>query len=252
MKSNTVKTYALVLKSINWSESSKIVSLYTSEHGRLEALAKGARRKNSAYQGVLETLNCIEAVIYFSSARELQQLGQAGIENSFTSIRNDLSRTAYALAILELIDDLIHPREGDPVFYDFIYTMMEGIGSHPYPIIVFWYFILKLASYLGFKPIFDTCFICGKNIDSSVAYFQLQHGSLCCPSCAESRNALYTLSDNFYRFLLQLQSTHYKQTATIDRYPKPAAKITDFLMNYLSFHSDQQLHINALQLIVTN
>ena len=252
MNNKILKTSALVLKSIDWSESSKIVSLYTRDLGRMEVIAKGARRKNSIYQGVLETLNCIEVIIYFSSSRELQHLGSVSMEDSYGSIRKDLSKTAYALAILELINALIHPREGDPVFYDFICAMMGEISKHVHPIIIFWYFILKIASYLGFKPLFDVCFDCGKEIDTPVAYFHFQNGSLYCPSCADKTNSVYAIPETFYHFLLQLQSIHHKKTDTISSYPNPASKLTDFLLRYLSFHTGQPLHLNALQLIVTN
>jgi DNA repair protein RecO (recombination protein O) len=252
MRNKTLKTSALVIRSINWSESSKIVSLYTRERGRIEVIAKGARRKNSTYRGVLETLNGIEAIIYFSSSRELQHLGQVSLENNFASIRSDLSKTAYAFAILELIYSLIHPREGDEVFYDFVYTMIEEINSHPVSEIIFWYFILKLASYLGFKPLFSECLECGKKLDSEKAFFQYKDGSLCCPSCSKNRSNLYILSDKYYTFFNLLQNTHYKQMDKIVDYPTPASKMTDFLMNYLNYHTGQQLNLTSLQLIVTN
>jgi len=252
MTNKMLKTSALVLRSINWSESSKIVSLYTRAQGRIEVIAKGALRRNSTYTGILETLNSIEAIIYFSPSRELQTLGQVSLENNFTAIRNHLHKTAHALAVLELIYSLIHPREGDEIFYDFVLRMLEEISRHPSPEIILWYFLLKLASYLGFKPQFHTCPGCSRTVETATAYFQLNNGSIYCSSCVPNRANTYQLPEELYRFFSLLQSTHYTKTANITTVPKSASKCTDFLLTYLNYHTGQQSNLKSLQLIAPN
>jgi DNA repair protein RecO (recombination protein O) len=250
MTKNMLKTSALVLKSINWSESSKIVSLYTRTQGRIDVIAKGARRRNSQYTGILETLNSIEAIIYFSPSRELQNLGQVSLENNFTTIRSHLHHTAYALGILELIYTLIHPKEGDEIFYDFVLRMLEEISRHPSPVIILWYFLIKLASYLGFKPQFLSCHECGSKVKTASACFQLKDGAIYCLTCSPDRANTYELSGELYRFLNLLQHTHHKKIAQITSFPKPASKCTDFLLNYLTYHTGQPLNLKSLQFII--
>jgi DNA repair protein RecO (recombination protein O) len=252
MTRTIIKTPAVVLKSIDWHETSKIVSLYTREQGIMHVIAKGARRHHSPYTGILETLNAIEAIIYINASRDLQNLGQTSLENNFIAIRNDLEKTAYAFAILELITVLIPPKEGDEIFYDFVNTMLAEIGRHPFPVIVFWYFTLKLASYLGFKPQFNTCHICSGAIDTSSAFFHFKDGAMHCPACAVNQTNLYALSDKLYNYLILLQHTPHRDIGHITTYPKPASKCTDFLLKYLRYHTDQSLILQSLQLIVTN
>jgi DNA repair protein RecO (recombination protein O) len=247
-----LKTPALVLKSINWSESSKIVSLYTRMQGRVDVIAKGALRRNSPYTGILETLSSIEALIYFNPARDLHILGQISLENNFTAVRNDLHKTAYAFAILELIYTLMHPKEGDEIFYDFVLNMLESISRHPLPVIILWYFLLKLASYLGFKPQFNICPGCNNELTTELAYFQYKNGSIFCSSCAPTSVNAYELPREFYRFFNLLQNSHHKKITDFVSHPKPASKCTDFLMNYLNFHTGQQLILKSLQLIAAN
>ena len=117
-----IKTSAFVLKSINWKDTSKIVSLYTREIGRVDVIAKGVRRKNHPQTANFEALNYLETIIYFSDKRELQNIGETTLINSFHKIRTDLEKTSVGLAILELIEGVdrkyleIHPREPDHTF----------------------------------------------------------------------------------------------------------------------------------------
>ena len=96
-----IRTPAIVIKSIKWAETSKIVSLYSKENGRIEVIAKGVRRAKNRHSGLFESLNLIDAIIYISSKRELQNIGDSTLIKGYNLIRSDLDRTAFAFAILE-------------------------------------------------------------------------------------------------------------------------------------------------------
>ena len=109
-------------------------------------------------------MNMIEALIYFSEQRELQILGSTTLENSFYGIRIDLDRTSCALGILELIFIFLKPGHVDQIFYDFLISIFCQLARTNHPIVLLWYFLLKLSSYLGFKPEFNKCRKCGAEI----------------------------------------------------------------------------------------
>ncbi|MEO6696024.1 MAG: DNA repair protein RecO, partial [Ignavibacteria bacterium] len=67
-----VKTDAFVLKSFRYGDTSKIVTLFTEDFGKISAIVKGARNFKSKLCGVLESMNYINAIIYLKSSRELQ------------------------------------------------------------------------------------------------------------------------------------------------------------------------------------
>ena len=120
-----IKTSAIVLKSIKWKDTSKIITLYTRETGKISVVAKGVRKLKSSYGGVLESINLIEVIIYYSSKRQVQILGAVSLENSFPQIKKDIERTSYAYAILELISILVPIGSADGIFFDFIKTLLE-------------------------------------------------------------------------------------------------------------------------------
>src|SRR5207248_4263624 len=49
-----LKTQAIVLRSIRYGEADRILHLYTPHHGRIGAIAKGARRARSRFGARLE------------------------------------------------------------------------------------------------------------------------------------------------------------------------------------------------------
>ncbi len=135
-----IKTTAIVLKSINWKDTSKIVTLYTREAGKIGVIAKGARKFNNPYSGVLESINLIEIVLYPSLRRQLQILGTASLENSYPKIKADFNKTGYVYGILELISILIPTDSVDVVFFDFVQKLLEEMGEIEDPRIIFWFF----------------------------------------------------------------------------------------------------------------
>jgi DNA repair protein RecO len=246
-----LKTNALVLRSIDWSDSSSIVSLYSREDGRIDVVAKGARRSKSPFRGTLESLNLINAIIYTSPTRELQNLSQANIENSFHQIRADLDKMTYALAISELVYIFLRHSENDPVFFDFLIQLLNGISTSENPNVVFWYFLLKFSSYLGFKPDFENCTVCGQALPAgTVGYFSYSDGALTCTHCAGSHAFGNPLIPDARIYLLKLQRASHKLIADFPATSIAGFSITDFLVSYLRFHTGQSFELTSLKYLV--
>ena len=243
-----IKTKAIVIKSIKWAETSKIVSLYTRECGCIKVIAKGSRRVKSEYSGNLEPVNVIETLIYISAKRELQTLGQVSLVNSFPQLRNDLEKMAYALAILELIQIFIHYHEKEQIFFDFVYQLLQDLREAKNPQLILWYFILKIASYLGFKPEFTSCKICNKKVDQDFILFKINEGTIFCSHCERyASDQQNILPRNTVNFLANLQHTHYKKILGITYPENDQFKYTEFLLSYLQFHTGQYIHLASLQ-----
>src|ERR687887_2499919 len=60
----SVKTEAIVLRSIRYGEGDRVLHLYTPHRGRLSAIAKGARKARSRFGGRLEPFFRLDLVLY--------------------------------------------------------------------------------------------------------------------------------------------------------------------------------------------
>ena len=242
------KTSAIVLKSINWKDSSKITTLFTREMGKVNVMAKGAKKAHGRYSGLLESLHLLEVLIYFSTTRELQTLGEVSLEYSFNKIRADLVKTAYAFGILELLDKLFTHGNPDATFFDFSKRILYYLEESDKEQGIFWYYLLKLASYLGFKPEFTRCRKCGRDILEEEVRFSLTQGSILCRSCFTAEDKLVIIPKMDVKMLVMLQQTKHTKITSHQATLVKRLNITDFLIRYLEYHTGQKLELSSLKL----
>src|SRR5664279_1196589 len=105
------KLQAFVLSSLDYGDSDRIVSLFSLEHGRIKAFARGARKSRKRFGPALEPFARIDAQARIKEG--LSSLQQADIVSIFPVIRANLERIAHALCACELVD-AITP-EGHPL-----------------------------------------------------------------------------------------------------------------------------------------
>lgn len=246
---SSFKSQALVLKSINWKESSKIVSLYTREKGRVDVIAKGVRRKNHPQSANFEALNLLETIIYFSDNRELQNIGETALIDSFNKVRTDLEKTAIGLAILELMNIFFQQGEADVIFFDFLLTQIKALEQSGNSQIIFWFFVIKLLSYLGFKPHFEMCNSCGK-IKTDDYFFQLTSGSVFCKECIGATQLFVKLNRETHQFLNKLQKSNHKKITDVETPQQINLKSFNFLLDYLRHHTEQKVELNSLKMLI--
>lgn len=242
------KTRALVLKSMKWRDSSKIVTLFTETNGRIKVIAHGAARGKSPFRGKIETLNLIEAVISFRDSRSLQILKEISLVEDFRKVKGDFVRTTYAFAMLEIIDQIFEEEDTDNTLFQFIITLIQNIGVSCKSKLIWWFFLLKLASYLGFKPNFESCATCGtRNIGR--AYFSFRDGVIYCQNCLVNEGPVRILNPEEWDFLEKLQKKSYKTIGIETEMSLPEFDFSCLFLDYLNHHIGYSLTMKSLELL---
>ena len=96
MAGRTVKTEAVVLRSLRFGEADRILHVYTLERGRMGAIAKGARKTKSRFGGRLEPLSHVELMLHVGSG-ELATVTGADLVRPHAPAREDPYRLAVGL-----------------------------------------------------------------------------------------------------------------------------------------------------------
>ena len=101
------RTQAIVLKSINLSDSDRLVTFLTESFGKVKCVAKGARKIKNRFWGSLEPMSNIHLIYFGKENQHLYRLNQSDIIEYFQSIREDFGKLYKGVYFLELIDSMI-------------------------------------------------------------------------------------------------------------------------------------------------
>jgi len=152
-----VTTEGIVLKTHALGDTSRIVTVFTRDHGLRKLVAKGARKTPSRFGYALEPLSRSRLVLYLKADRDLHLLSRAEVVDPLGSRIADLSRLAHAQAALELVDRLVWGEEPHERLYALLVQALDGCARAPLEALpaVTLAFQLQLASELGYRPRLD-------------------------------------------------------------------------------------------------
>ena len=186
-----LETPAIVLSTIRYSETSKIVRLATREHGVQSAIAKGALRPRSRFGASLQTLSEGHARLLVKEHRDLHVLAGFDLLRLHVGLAGDLERYATASALAEVMLRFA-PADPHPESYDLLRdalsllevaspTALDALGFR-----VLW----QLVSTLGFSPELEACVRDGTRLpaDGGLAFSTREGGALCA-ACAAALGA---------------------------------------------------------------
>ncbi len=169
----------VVLRTYRLGEADRIVVLFTEQHGKVRAVAKGIRKTQSKFGARLEPASHVRLLLH--KGRDLDVVSQAELVETPVHLRGDLDRLTQAMAVLEVVDQLSLDREPDAQRYRMLVGVLRTLEERPSPLVVpafFW----KMLAVEGVRPELDTCVACGEDLAPLVA-FDVDQGGVLCRSC---------------------------------------------------------------------
>ena len=178
------KTDALVIRLADFSESSKVVTLFTRDFGKVAALAKGAKRLKSSFEAALDLLSECRIVFLRKSTAGLDLLTEAQLISRFRPPGTDLSRLYAGYYVAELLDGLIQEYDPHPELYTVASDTLQRLSAEADPRLPLLHFELELLREIGHLPDFEACSLCHEPIVfGQGARFWVSQGGLICPRC---------------------------------------------------------------------
>ena len=181
-----VSTPAVVLRTYQYSETSKIVRLATRDYGVQSAIAKGVLRPRSPFGAALETLSEGVAQLYHKETRELQTLAAFDVIQLRRGLADDVGRFAGAAALSEVMLKMAPPAPLPAAYEAFIRgldALVRAEAGQTDAAAVRWLWLL--VGVLGFAPQLDACVRDGTAVSGTVA-FSVAEGGVLCAKCAAS------------------------------------------------------------------
>lgn len=241
-----------MLHAYRWSETSKIVHLFSAELGSIKVIARGALRPKSPFRGALEALNHIEVLISLKETRGLQIITSAYLQNAYLKIRDSLEKTAVAFSILEALRYYFHSQESATALFRYVVEVLELLDDHENgnEAVFLWHFLFRFSRELGFGWNLDTCLVCQSTPSDFPVLLVAESGGILCPRCATGvPGEKLTLDRNLWSALCGLNRMSLEQALKQPLEISPALKmqVSDQLVRHLNFHTERDFELKSLK-----
>lgn len=197
---------ALVLRTTDWSETSRIATLWTRERGKVRALAKGGRRLRSAFENALDLLTHCGIVLLHKTSGGLDLVTEAQVIEIFPRLRADLMAYYGGCYVAELLADGTQDLDPHPELFDAALTTLRTLGTGPPVGQVLAGFEFAWLRELGLQPVLDRCVSCGGEVTGAGLAFSCGAGGVVCPTCRPTMQERRPLEASVWGALRELAS----------------------------------------------
>lgn len=191
-----VRSMAIVLRGVDVFETSRVLTVFTRDLGKVSALAKGARRLKSPFGSGLDLLSICDIVLLHKASDALDLLTEAVLVERQDDFRRDLAALYAGYYVAELLHDLTDHHDPHPRLFDAARVTIRHLGDPSLRSRRVLRFELACLRELGHMPALEACVHCGQTVETrgeSVA-FGLATGGVLCPGCRPGQPHVATLS----------------------------------------------------------
>ena len=236
------KASAIVIRTVDFSETSLVVTLFTREFGKIGALAKGARRLKGPFESALDLLALCRIVFLHKSSDALDLLTEAKLLRRFRPAGHDLSGLYAGYYVAELLGQLTDEDDPHPELFDLADETLSALSAGEPVVRWMLRFELGLLKFLGHQPSLDTCVECGVAVSGTgsasgtagrVAFGQVDGGVLC-PACRGGKTHVVSISAGVLRTMAQLSDADSHAWRRLEIDPRSLGELRGLMNHYFA------------------
>lgn len=232
------RTEAIILRRQDFGEADRLLTLLTPGHGKLRAIAKGARKTTARKTGHVELYARVDMLI--SRGRELHIVAQAEMKEPFLPLREDLVRAMYASHFVELLDRFTAEQDASRAEFELLNSALGWLCTDTDPRLVARYYELALLGMAGFAPTLHHCAVGQEEITPQDQFFSVVDGGVICPEhYGGSRGA--PLSLNALKTLRYMQKQPWDAVQGLRLGADLHRELEMHLLAYLTYVLEQRL-----------
>ncbi len=182
-------------------------------------IAKSAKKSTKRFAGILELFSLIEVVGSTSKGRGLPVLQEAVLQSPFSTIRDDIKKTAYASYWCELINKWVEENQKQVQLYHLLKHVLSQLDSGAAAAAELTVlFQMRLLNLSGHKPNLKQCSQCQKQLESihrNRVVFDIAKGGILCDECTAGAGSRMRLSKGTIKQLKWVESGDLKKASRI-------------------------------------
>ncbi len=226
---NSLTSPAIVLRRADWRDYDRMVTLFTPEFGRVDAVVRGCRKPKSPLLNAAEPFCAGEYQLLKVGGRIT--VTQARITNSFFELRSDYDRLTHGAFWLRLLSEVVVEDEPNEALFQMTLNALAYLThSDLPPTLLTAMFEMHLWRITGFSPNVSECVVCRTPSDKTALRFDAQKGGCVCAFCAPGA---HVLSEGARRILLKAPRTPYSAVEKLlprEEWPEAARRIREFTL----------------------
>ncbi|MEM7473450.1 MAG: DNA repair protein RecO [Planctomycetota bacterium] len=247
---------AIVLRVYPWSETSCIATLFTREHGKIAALAKGARRPKSPFEAALDLLSICRVVFISKSSDSLDILTEAKLQRRFRMGSQDLLRLYCGYYVAELLDRFTEKGDKHSLLFDLAQDTLDRLEQEEFePRALVLRFELQMLRCLGHLPSWDRCVHCGKTLleegnaelqrENEWVLFSAFSGGVLCKDCRSGARQILRISSVVQQQFIYFSQSNWRRV-DVGAFPdEHGAIVRKLIMRYLTFLLDSPIKLET-------
>lgn len=234
------RTQAIILKRRDFGEADRLLTVLTPEHGKIDVIAKGARKPTSHKTGHVELFTRADMLIH--TGRELGIVAQAEMVAPHLGIREDLTRGAYASYCAELLDRFT--AEGDQDYHD-LFSLLDDTLSQlcddSDPRLAVRYYEVHLLDSTGFRPELNECVVSREPVQPEDQFFSYVLGGVVSPGYAHEGSSAVRIPVTTLKLLRHMQRSPYSHVKTLAIPPALHEDAERILLGYITHVLERKL-----------
>lgn len=224
----------LVIRSIDYGEGGKIITLLTEEAGKVGVLARGAKKTGSRFSAAVQPFTSGEYV--FFRTKGLGTLNSADILTSRRRLREDLYLSAAAAYLAEMTDRLLADGESAPWLARQLTAALDALDDGKDPRIITHLYEMKILVHAGYKPSLDTCAACARPTAHPV--LSIAFGGLLCEDCAAKDAEAMTITPRMVKLLRLFETVGIDRVGQVSVQEETKESLKQVMRTWLDRHVD--------------
>jgi len=230
---------AIVLKTRDFRETSKIAIFYSLKYGKISGLLKGVRSDPKKFGSRLDFLSVNNIVFYKKRFSELHLVSQCDLKKYFGSLNKDLVKFGLGSFCSELIDSIMPSEEPHQEIYWLFLNFLNSLEESTSPKKLIYSFTLKALSLSGFQPHLESCVICNKAVKKH-AFFSNHFGGLLCDRCSMRDDQRENILAGTVSTILFLQNTAWRDSLRLNMLPDINRQLNRVIFSFLNFNLEKK------------
>ena len=247
-------THAIVIRSLNYGESDKIITFFTKDFGKLKGIAKGARRSKKRFQNALGLFSHLRLIFFDKEGMGLVRAEGCDILNSFPKIKEDLKKILYGNYYLELVNEMAGEREGNREAFELLLSFLSNLEEMDSQEEQLRLFEIRMLSLFGYRPNMRKCDLCKKDWEdlkeSAAVFFSLERGALVCEKCSMRWNNLIPFSLGTARLIEKIFQLELPKIQRLRFTHQALSESRELLPKFISYQLGKEMKsLKALNII---